>query len=114
MPNKSNSIPRSITQFNPDQIRTLYRSAKTVVKEPGIEIRRAPQQNKDLSKTLIVIPRAVGTAVERNLLRRQIKSIFYQDRLFENPFDLLILLKKGGTQLSFDQLTQLLTNAVSQ
>lgn len=71
---------------------------------PGLDIRVAPisTEGKAYGRLIVITPRAVGNAVERNLLRRQIKSIFYEEKLFERRFDWLFFVKKElvGTPIS--------------
>jgi ribonuclease P protein component len=53
----------------------------------------------------------VGNAPERNLLRRQLKAIFYEEKLFERGFECIIILRKEAVPLSFAQLKELLLDA---
>jgi ribonuclease P protein component len=108
---KSNTIPRLITKFSQPEIKALFRLASPFLKVAGLEIRRAPKTLPELARILIVIPRTVGTAVERNLLRRRLKNIFYQEKLYQHKFDIVVLTRPGAIQYSFDELTQFLEAA---
>ena len=37
------------------------------------------------AKILIVTPKKIGSAPVRNLLKRRLKSIFYEEKLYERP-----------------------------
>jgi ribonuclease P protein component len=104
------SIARLITQFDKQEIRELFKKAQPMIKSQGLEIRLAPQI-LDYSRILIVTPRKAGNAVERNRIRRRLKSIFFEEKLFEQPFDCIVLVRKPAIQLSFDELKQLLKQA---
>lgn len=103
------SIARTITQFGSRKtIDLLFSKARRVVKHPGLHILIAPKENT-VSRILIVISRKVGNAPARNTLRRQVKAIFYQERFFEGPYDVIVIAKPGGTPLSFTTLKELLS-----
>jgi ribonuclease P protein component len=104
------NIARAISSFTKQEIYKLYRSAVPVFKGSGLEIKRAPKI-LDYARILIVIPRASGTAPERNKLKRQLKSIFYEQKLFEKNYDLIIIVRKEGISVPFQELTSLLFKA---
>jgi ribonuclease P protein component len=70
----------------------------------------APQQ-RDIGHILIIVPRAVGSAPERNKIRRQIKSIVYEHKLYERGIDCIAIVKKEAKALTFDQLKELVLQA---
>jgi ribonuclease P protein component len=111
-PKPSMSIARAITSFTEREIRTLFYKARTQVKHMSLEIRVA-NATGDFGRMLIVIPRVVGTAPERNLIKRRLKAIFYQRKLYARKQDCIALVRKGAHKLSYDQLEALLTTAVS-
>lgn len=108
----SASIARAITQFSELEIQELFRRARTVFKKPSLEIRRVGTQS-EFGRILIVIPRIVGTAPQRNLIRRRFKALFYQGKWYEKKQDLIVLVRKGATQLSYQDLEQIIASAFS-
>ncbi len=106
----SESIARLITVFDKREIRELFKTAKPQIKDRGLEIRLAPKK-LDYGRILIVTPRKAGNAVERNRIRRRLKSIFFEQRLYEQSFDCIVLVTKSATTLSFEELKQLLLKA---
>jgi ribonuclease P protein component len=96
-------IARKITQFTQAEIKHLFRAARTIFKDAGLTIRRAPSSG-EFGRLLIVTPKKVGNAPQRNKLRRQLKSIFYQQKLYSQPFDLIVQCSKETTLLSFQEL----------
>lgn len=99
-------IARAITQFKKQEVDTLFESARRVHKEPGITLLKSPRQ-RDIGRILIIIPRKVGNAPTRNKLRRQLKAIFYERRLYEKEFDWIAILRPEAQCLSFDRLQAL-------
>jgi ribonuclease P protein component len=108
---KKISVARAITQLDRAHIIHLFHVAKRIHKAQGLEIRCAPKKLGH-SKILIVTPRACGSAVERNLIKRRIKSIFYQEKLFERPYDCIVFVYPQAHALSFEELTQLFINTI--
>lgn len=68
----------------------------------------------DYGRLLVVTPRAVGTAPQRNKIRRRLKAIFYENKLFERPFDYAIIIRKEATQLPFDSLEEIIVRTFNQ
>jgi ribonuclease P protein component len=56
----------------------------------------------------------VGTAPERNKVRRRLKAIFYEEKLFDQGYDCVVIVKKPGVLLTFDQWKQLLIESLSK
>jgi ribonuclease P protein component len=104
--------PRLLTKFSKHDIETAFKTAKRVIKTPEIEIRRASQQ-LDFGRILVIAPRRVGKASIRNKLKRRLKSIFYEEKLFAKGYDLIILIRPGADQFSFQELKALLSQACS-
>jgi len=101
------SIAGKISKFTKSEIAYLFQHARRVFKSSACVILKTRRQ-RDFSRILIVISRKVGSAPERNKLRRQIKSIFYQQRLFNSSFDYVCILYKPAVQLAFNDIKQIL------
>jgi ribonuclease P protein component len=105
------SIVRKISKFTKREIDYLFQHARRVVRTQACTILVAPRQNNELGRVLIIASRKVGNAPERNLIRRRIKSIFYEEKLFMHDFDCVVIVYKKMVSLSFDQLKNLLLSA---
>jgi len=105
-------------RFSQKEVDLAFEHAKLVNQINGLKLLLAPLQrvNKELShgKILIIISQKVGKAHERNLLRRRIKSIFYEEKLYKNPLISILLTYKSATELSFDQLREFLVKSFEQ
>lgn len=104
------SIAKKISKFTKREIDYLFRHARRVLRNEACTILLAPRQ-ADFGRILIVASRKVGNAPERNLIRRRIKSIFYEEKLFEGNFDWAVIAQKKLTEFSFDQLKTLILGA---
>ena len=100
-------IAREITRFTKKEIDTRFQSARRALKHPALDILIAPKQ-KDFGRILIIASRKVGDAPTRNKIRRRLKSIFYEEKLYEYGYDCAVIVKPEGTTLSFDELKDIL------
>lgn len=73
----------------------------------------ASHEHSEHGKLLIVLPRASGKAHDRNRLRRQLRSIFYEHQLYANKTVWILLVRKEAMKLDFAQLTTFLKQACS-
>lgn len=104
-------IAREITRFTKQEIDQAFAQAERVAHNPYITILRAPRQ-KEFGHILIIASRKIGNAPQRNKLRRQLKSIFYEEKLYELPYNCIIITRPGATEISFDQLKEMLVKAL--
>ena len=100
-------IARAITSFTSKEIRKLIYQARPVYTGNGLDIKVMPIK-ETFARILIVTPRKIGSAPQRNLLKRRIKSLFYEEKYYEQPFCVVVFCKKGSADLSFDQLKGIL------
>jgi len=105
------SIVRKISKFTKSEIDHLFRHARRIVRTQACTILVAPRQKDDYGRVLVIASRKVGNAPERNLIRRRIKSIFYEEKLFALKFDCVVIAYKQLITLPFDQLKSLLLSA---
>jgi ribonuclease P protein component len=104
-------IAREITRFTQSEIDHAFAHAERVSQNPYITILRAPTQ-KGFGRILIIASRKIGNAPQRNKLRRQFKSIFYEEKLYELPYDCIIITRPGATEIPFEQLKDMLIKAL--
>lgn len=69
------------------------------------------QIENNQGKLLIITSRKVGKAHNRNRLRRRIKSIFYEEKLFAKPIISILITYKPAINLTFDQLKEFLMDS---
>ena len=102
---------KKLSSFTRTEVATLFKSARAKVKLPGLRILRAPTSGT-LGRVLIVTPRRVGSSPERNLLRRRVRAIYREGKLYLNLYDCIVLLGKESLLISFDELRRLIHSVI--
>lgn len=92
-----------LTKFKESEVRNHFRSSKLVVKNLGLEFFLAPS-SYPYGRILVVTPRKSGSSVERNLIRRRIKSIFIEEGYYKSNVDWLVIVRKDATAMPFQKL----------
>lgn len=106
------SLFRLVSSFNKQEIQTLFKTARTKINAHGLTIKVAPKQS-DYGRILIVTPRKVGNAVKRNLIRRRLKSIFYEEKLYTGPYDCLIFVSQEAIKVPFSLIKETIVKALT-
>lgn len=101
---------RRHTQWTPLEIQHFFSRAHRVYQGPYFDIRLAPQRYPDWGHLLIVAPRKMGNAPQRNLFKRRIKAIYHEQQLSSCGFDIGIFGKPGAATVPFAQLSAILTS----
>ncbi len=104
---------RKLSSFTRQEVSELFTRARAKVRMPGLRILRAPATYA-LGRVLIVIPRRVGSAPERNLIRRRIRAIFRERKLYLNGYDCIALVGPECKALSYEQLMRTFIAVVKQ
>jgi ribonuclease P protein component len=106
------SLPRKLTSFSKQEIDTLFAHSKLAFKSNGLIIYKAPATHS-YGKILLIVPAKSGTAPQRNLIKRRLKSIFYERELYKRGYDLAISVRKEAMELPFTMLQTLLEKATA-
>jgi ribonuclease P protein component len=101
------SIMKKISKFTKSEIDYLFQHARRVFRGAPCTVLLAPRQG-EFGRILIVTSAKVGNAPQRNLIRRRIKSIFYEEKLYERNFDCVIISQKKAVEHSFAQWKELI------
>ncbi|MBN1549466.1 ribonuclease P protein component [Candidatus Babeliales bacterium] len=107
------ALPRGLTVFTKRERDELFKRSAFLFRQRGLAFRVAPA-TKAYGRILIVVPKRVGTAVARNKLRRQIKSIFYEQKFYEHNKDLIVLVAPPAATLSFEEIIKLMTKVIHE
>jgi len=106
-------IARQISTFSEKEVTRLFKKAKRVFKAHTMDILCAPAKH-DFGRILVITSGKIGKAHKRNLIRRRLKSIFYEEKLYKNRLDCIVIVKKEGLNLDFKQLKEILYGATHQ
>jgi ribonuclease P protein component len=98
---------KKLSHFTRKEIDNFFKNAQAVFKSPALTILRAPR-TKEKSRLLLIVPRKVGTAPQRNKLKRRLRALFYEEKMFLELHDIGIIARKQAIELSFEQLKQIL------
>lgn len=98
-------------RFTPQEVRTCFKKARRVLTHPGFDILIAPAAYNQ-GRILVVTARRVGNSPERNKIRRQFKAIFHEEKLFELPFDCIIITKPGAQEIPFTDKKEILISTL--
>jgi ribonuclease P protein component len=104
---------RKITQFSPSEIDSLWKQARRVVRHAGLHLLKAPRSGS-LGRILMVIPKRIGDAPTRNKLRRQLRHIFYENKLFNGDSDWIVIARPGADKITFATLQDLFLQAAQK
>ncbi len=106
-------ISRLISSFKKKEVDQIFKASKKRIKKQGLEIILAPKI-LDFGRILVITSRKTGSAPKRNKVRRRLKSIFYEDKLFSLGYDCVIVVRQNfAINLSFLELKEIL-NSVFQ
>ncbi len=96
---------------SPSLLQNLIKKARRILKHPGLDLLIAPQTDSQ-SHTIIITPARIGTAVQRNTIRRRVKALIHEEKLDQKEIDYVFIIKKAGVGLSYDQLKELILGAI--
>ena len=101
---------RQLFTFSKKDIQNYFKKAKFKNKIDGLKLLQAKPEkdNPEFGKLLIIIPKRSGKATKRNLIKRQIKAIFYEEKLFKKPLICILFVYKSAMELSFNELKDFL------
>jgi ribonuclease P protein component len=97
--------------FSRTEIRNFFSSARCILKTTELTFLTAPSPHSH-GRLLVVTPRAVGTAPQRNKIRRRLKALFYENNLLAGQQDYAIIVRQKATQLSFSELSSMILTAL--
>jgi ribonuclease P protein component len=107
--------------FSQSEARDFLKNCKTLLRIPGLKLVTERKTTKTISdetaqthqnavKLLIVIPRRVGNACTRNLIRRRIKSAFYKLELEKStPKQYALFVYPEVARLSYKEIENFLS-----
>lgn len=102
-----------ISYFTKKELNQFFSEARTLLKRPELTVLIMPRA-KETARLLVITPRLIGNAPQRNKIRRQLKAIFYEHQFFQGPFDCVIIVRKEIMSLAFDEIEKIIVDAFNQ
>lgn len=101
-------------RFEKKEIDGTFQNSTLKANFKGLKLLQAPMQRESQSfgKILIIASRKTGKACKRNRIRRQIKSIFYEQGLSKTLSNFIILVYKPALDLKFEELKDFLVKNI--
>lgn len=103
-------IPRkaskNLSKFSKKELDSFFKQAKRVYKDQAFTI-LTHSTKEDFARVLIAVPKKYGNAPERNLIKRRLKSIFREEKLYEKPYDVAFIIRPCAQKFSFEDLKKL-------
>jgi ribonuclease P protein component len=106
---------KALFSFKKKEVERAFSVAKFKAQINGLKLLYVPAELNinEFGKILIITPRGVGNACKRNRIRRQIKAIFYEEKLYTKPATLVLIVYKSALELSHDTLKDFLIKNLS-
>ena len=102
---------KDLFSISSQEVDSIFKKSKICKKTYGLKLLQTDIINTlHYGKLLIITPKIVGKAYHRNLIRRQLKAIFYEKKLFLHQINFIILVYKPAIKLSFLELTQFMVD----
>ena len=98
--------------FSRPEISRLFKQARRIYKSRELDVLSAPR-TREYGRLLIITPKKIGNAPQRNKVKRRLRAVFYENRLFESNRDLVAIIKKDGVSLPFEKLQKIITQCAS-
>lgn len=111
MPNKRPPIKR----FKSTDRTLLLTQARLLLRQDELDLRvldRRADSSFLCGRILIITPRKIGTAPQRNKLRRRFAALFFEEGFYKKPYDIVIYARKKSIDIPFDCLKKLLHSAL--
>lgn len=108
----STKIPKNLSSFSKKELDSFFANAKRVHKSQAFTILTKATDNP-YGKILPIVSRKYGNAPTRNLLKRRLKAIFREEKLYEKQTDIIVIARAAGKYLSFAELKDILVKAAS-
>lgn len=104
-------VPKDLSRFTKKEINAVFEAAFSVYKDDFITILAARPSIKDHGRSLFVTRKRIGNAPERNLIRRQIKSIIIENQLHSKQQDTIFIIKSLESKPAFNEISKIVTKA---
>lgn len=99
--------------FDRQEVGILLKKARRIARGPSLDFLISPQA-KECGRLLVITPKKIGNAPERNKVRRRLKALFYQEQLYTKGYDCIAIIKPLGITSTFDELKTAVLAAIAR
>lgn len=86
--------------------------ARRLLRHPGFDLLRGNPDDSD-GTLMVITPGRIGNAVERNTIRRRFKALFNELKLVKPGANWVVIVKTGGTKLSYATLKEIISSLLN-
>lgn len=104
---------KKLFSFSKHEISDFFKHAPRVFRSPDLDLLCKPAVSS-YGRFIPLTPKRIGSAPERNKIRRQLKAIFYEHNLSSLGIDCIAVVKKEILTHPFDQLEELLCSSLQK
>ena len=106
-------IAKTISNFSRREVDALFKQASLAYRDPGITVLCAPDAYS-FGRVLPIISRKVGTAPVRNKIKRQLRAIFYLEKLYAQGIDCAVIVRPEAATYTFEMLKTICITALQR
>lgn len=104
-------VPKDLSRFTKLEMNAVFKAAFSVHKDQFITILASRPSIKEYGRALFITPKKIGNAPKRNKIRRRIKSIIRENKLYERKQDMVFIVKSLSSKPSFDKIKKIVLKA---
>lgn len=105
-------ISQSLSKFSKKELDSFFKHAKRVYKSQAFTILTNNKQGP-FSRLLVIASKKYGKAPERNKIKRRLKAIFWEEKLYEKDKDVVCIVRPEAKKITFNQLKELFLKHLS-
>lgn len=106
-------LGKQVSLFTQQEVRNAFGSVKIKTRSAGLSVLIAPAQ-KEYGRILIVTSRRCGNSVQRHLIRRRLKAVFLEEKLYQQPIECIVIVRAEGIATPFLELKHKVLCAVKK
>jgi len=105
--------PKALFSFKQKEVQRAFKRADFRAKTLGLKLLQSPfNEGSTHGKLLIIIPQKSAKSCKRNRFRRQVKAIFYQEKLYKKLIISILFIYKQAMDMSFEQIKEFLVENI--
>lgn len=104
---------KDLSRLTRSEISAIFDKARCLLRHTSLTLLCAPTPASH-GRVLVITSKKLGNAPARNKIRRKIKALFYEEKLFTHMVDCVFIIKKPGMALSLQELKELILPAFAK